>query len=272
MTLKLDELPGYSLGEHEINYSNREAILYALAVGATSEQLDLVYEEELRVLPCYAAALGLWAVEAAGELGAYDRKRSLHASQKVLMHKAMPRSGPIQSEGRVQAAWDKGRATLVEIEVVSDYFTLSYGIFLPGIGGWGGERGPSAAKTDDPVEMDWSSDYETDEDQATLYRLTGDLHPIHIDKAVANANGFDRPILHGLCSLGIAARALADAADAHPSTLVELESRLAAPVMPGDTITTRAGKAADGSLHFESFVQDTVVLQSGRAIFSEDLS
>ncbi|MGI9235050.1 MAG: MaoC/PaaZ C-terminal domain-containing protein [Woeseiaceae bacterium] len=266
--MQLQELSGQSLGEQVIEYDERDAILYALSVGATTNQLDLVYEKALRVLPCYAAALGLWAVEEAGELGAYDRKRSLHASQKIVMHSPMPRSGPIHSEGRITAVWDKGKATLVDIEVSSEVFTASYGIFLPGLGGWGGERGPSGATPDEGVAMHWSDSYTTNRDQATLYRLTGDRHPVHIDTDVAKANGFDRPILHGLCTLGIAARGLAAAADSHPTELRKLEARLAAPVMPGDTITTQAGKSSDGSLHFESAVGETPVLKSGVAVFA----
>lgn len=274
MTLSLNKLLGHSLGERMISYSDRDAILYALSVGATTDQLDLVYEDVIRVLPCYAAALGLWAVEATGSLGAYDRKRSLHASQKIVMHSPMPTEGPIRSEARVSAVWDKEKATLVDIEVASDIFTANYGIFLPGVGGWGGERGPAASKSqqqpaDEQVDLNWSKSFTTGKDQATLYRLTGDRHPIHIDQSVAVANGFDRPILHGLCSLGIAARVLAAAADSHPANLKELDSRLAAPVFPGDTISTRAGKAKDGSLRFESSVGDSVVLTAGSARFDD---
>jgi acyl dehydratase len=268
MTIKLKDLAGYSLGKHILEYDDRDVILYALSVGASSEDIDLVYEKALRTLPCYAAALGLWAVEAAGELGAYDRNRSLHASQNLLMHSPLPSSGPVTTEGRIEAVWDKGKATLIEILVSSDQFTASYGIFLPGLGGWGGERGPSTPALEDPVELSWSDTFATNRDQATLYRLTGDRHPIHIDAAVARANGFDRPILHGLCTLGIAAKALAAAAGSHPADLQSLESRLAAPVMPGDAITTRAGVAPDGSLHFESAVGETPVLKAGRALFA----
>lgn len=271
MTVQPKDLAGYSLGERVLNYTERDAILYALSVGAATQQLDLVYEEVLRVLPCYAAALGLWAVEAAGGLGAYDRNRSLHASQKIIMHAPMPKRGPFRSEGRIGAVWDKGKATLIDIEVVSDIFTVSYGIFLPGIGGWGGERGPSAPVSEEEVAMTWSESFVTHSDQATLYRLTGDRHPIHIDLDVAKANGFQRPILHGLCTLGIAARALADSVDTHPANLTELEARLAAPVMPGDTITTSSGSAADGSLHFETTVAENVVLKSGRAVFDRHM-
>ena len=104
-------------------------------------------------------------------------------------------------------------------------------------------------------------------DHPAWYRLTGDLHPIHIDVDVARANGFERPILHGLCTLGIAARELADAVDAHPTRLVELEARLAAPVMPGSTINIAAGKTASGRLGFEASVNGASVLKGGRALF-----
>ncbi|MGI9294350.1 MAG: MaoC/PaaZ C-terminal domain-containing protein [Pseudomonadales bacterium] len=267
--MELKDLTGFELGTQELVYTERDAILYALAVGAKTDQLDLVYERELRALPTYACALGLWAVEAAGELGAYDRTRSLHASQRLVMHAPMPPKGPIQSSGRVVNVWDKGKAAVVDIEVSADIFTASYAIFLPGLGGWGGERGPSAASADSQPEYDWKSIVETVEDQATLYRLTGDRHPIHIDSEVARANGFDRPILHGLCTLGIAAREIANAVDAHPANLREIEAKLAAPVMSGDTIEVCAAKTSQGQLRFEATVGETVVLKGGRALFGD---
>ena len=265
--MELKELIGYELGSRELAYYERDTILYAIAVGGTSERLDLVYERDLRALPGYACALGLWAVEAAGELGAYDRKRSLHASQKLIMHQPMPAKGPVQSSGRIIGVWDKGKASVVDIEVSSEIFTATYGIFLPGLGGWGGERGPSGSANAETPEYTWTGSYTSLPDHATLYRLTGDLHPIHIDMDVARANGFDRPILHGLCTLGIAAKKLAEAVDAHPAELRELEARLAAPVMPGDTIDIAAGKTADGGLNFEATVAGNAVLKAGRAKF-----
>ena len=267
MTMELQDLAGHSLGERVLNYNDRDAILYALAVGATSDSLDLVYEKSLRVLPCYAAAIGLWAVEAAGEFGAYDRNRSLHASQTLEMHADMPVGGSIRTEGRIEAVWDKGKAALLKIVVSSDVFTAGYGIFLPGLGGWGGERGPSSSGADDNIELQRSDSYTTDRDSATLYRLTGDRHPIHIDTEVAQANGFDRPILHGLCTLGIAARSIAAVADAHPCQLKSLQARLATPVMPSDTIETRSAVTSDGDVLFESSVGDTLALRAGRASF-----
>ena len=139
--MELKDLAGHDLGTRTIGYDARDAILYALAVGASSDETDLVYERDLRVLPSYACALGLWAVEEAGGLGAYDRNRSLHAAQSLELHAPMPRSGSFEARGRVAEAWDKGKAAIVTIVVECEIFTARYGIFLPGRGGWGGEPG-----------------------------------------------------------------------------------------------------------------------------------
>ncbi len=265
-TLTLAELAGTDLGSHAASYDDTAAILYALAVGASSTDLDLVYERDLRVLPTYACALGLWAVEAAGRLGAYDPTRSLHASQRLTVHGPLPAGGSIEMTGRIANVYDKGKAALVEIEVSSTVFSATYNIFLPGLGGFGGERGASAQAAD-PVEMVDETSVETSRDLAALYRLTGDRHPVHIDSDVARANGFERPILHGLCALGIAARVVARQVGAHPADLAELEVRLAAPVLPGDTLVVVSGQR-DGVVAFEARVGDTTVLSGGKARFS----
>ena len=265
--MHLKDLAGLDLGSHAVSYRAGDAILYALAVGAPAERLDLVYERDLRVLPTYACALGLWAVEKAGDLGAYDRKRSLHASQALRVHRPMPREGTIAMRGKVQSVWDKAKASIVNIAVETELFTATYTIFLPGVGNWGGMPGPppealAVAATGSP----WRSTFTTPPGLATLYRLTGDLHPIHIDPEVARANGFDRPILHGLCTLGIAARMLADAAGAHPCDLRTISARLSAPVMPGDEIAVSAHDTG-GELSFEAGARERTVLKDGRAKF-----
>jgi acyl dehydratase len=264
-TLSLADLAGTNLEEHAATYDDTAVILYALAVGAAPDDLDLVYERDLRTLPTYACALGLWAVEATGKLGAYDPQRSLHASQRLVMHKPLPASGTIVMTGRVANVYDKGKASIVEIEVTSEYFTATYDIFLPGLGGWGGDRGPSSVRTEPPAATH-SSDFETSPNLAALYRLTGDRHPIHIDPSVAAANGFDRPILHGLCTLGIAAREIAAQAGAHPADLQELDVRLSAPVLPGQTLTVTS-TLQDGQVTFEARSGETVVLSGGAATF-----
>jgi acyl dehydratase len=262
-TRSMADLSGTNLGTHTATYDDTAAILYALAVGASATDLDLVYERDLHTLPTYACALGLWAVEAAGRLGAYDPNRSLHASQRLVMHADLPSSGEVAMTGRIANVYDKGKASLVEIEVGSPYFDATYSIFLPGTGGWGGERG-SSTSAGEPVELTNSARFTTDPDGAALYRLTGDRHPVHIDSAVAEANGFARPILHGLCTVGIAARIVANQVGAHPARLRELDVRLAAPVLPGDTLEVRSGPS-NSEEHFDVRVGETTVLSNGRA-------
>lgn len=265
MTLSLADLAGTDLGTHTATYADTDVILYALSVGAAAKELDLVFERDLRTLPTYACALGLWAVEAAGDLAAYDRHLSLHASQRLVMHKPLPPAGSIAMTGRVANVYDKGKASIVEIEAASEYFTATYNIFLPGTGGWGGERGPSASNEERPAPAQ-GSEFQTTHNLAVLYRLTGDRHPIHVDPAVAAANGFERPILHGLCTLGIAVREIAAQNGIHPADLTDLDVRLSAPVLPGQKLRVTSA-VRDGRVYFDSTAGTTTVLAGGTATF-----
>ena len=119
--MKLKDLAGYDLGTRTVEFSADDAILYALAVGASASQLDLVYERYLRVLPTYACALGLWAVEAAGKLDAYDPTRSLHVGQSLSVHEPL-QPGPTPISGRVRSVHDKLHLTIVHIDVVASSF------------------------------------------------------------------------------------------------------------------------------------------------------
>lgn len=265
MSRQLSQLSGTDLGVHTSTHDASKAILYALAVGAAPSELDLVYERDLRVLPTFGCALGLWAVEAAGRLGAYDPRSSLHVAQKIQVHRPLPAAGSIQMHGRISNVYDKGKAALVEVEVASEFFTAIYTIFLPGLGGWGGDRGPSASAPAD-VAYTETTETATSPGLAALYRLTGDLHPVHIDPEVARANGFPRPILHGLCTLGISARIIAGQHGVHPAELRSLEARLTSPVLPGDPLTVVSGEQ-DGLIHFQTLSKGTVVLGNGQAAF-----
>jgi len=264
-TPSLADLRGRDLGTHAVEFDDRTVILYALAIGASVDELDLVYERDLRALPTLACALGLWAVEAAGRQGAYDPRRSLHARQQLTMHGRLPTAGPLAMTGRITNVYDKGKAALVEVEAAAESFTATYGIFLPGMGGWGGDRGPSSAP-ESKTEWGVTGSMTTPANLAVLYRLTGDRHPLHIDPVVAAEIGFDRPILHGLCTVGIAVRLAARACGADPTDLTALDVRLSAPVYPGDVVAVDA--AADGvDVDFRARVADSVVLAGGRASF-----
>ena len=263
------ELIGFDLGTKEVSWSERDAILYALACGAGAHELDLVYERDLRVLPGFVAALGLWAVEKCGDIGIYDRKKSLHVSQGIMMHAQMPRQASLQTTSRVVAVWDKSKATIVDIEVCSSVFTVTYSIFLPGVGGWGGTASPPPSPSRQAPVLNPIAQYQTSPEQAVLYRLTGDLHPVHVDTEVAKGYGFDRPILHGLCTLGIALRMLGSATGHHPYDLLEATARLSMPVLPGDLLTLRVA-TSDGGVAFDMMVQEKQVLKEGWAKFGKE--
>ncbi|MGD9734403.1 MAG: MaoC/PaaZ C-terminal domain-containing protein [Solirubrobacterales bacterium] len=266
----VEGLVGHSIGSSVAVYEERDAILYALALGAAAGNTDLVYERRLRVLPTYALALGLWAVEAVGALGAYDPVKTLHVGQRLAVHGELPRRGGIEMTAAVEAVWDKGSAALVEIAVASELFDAVYGIWVPGAGGFGGERGPSSRTSQETAAPDLRIELETAPEQAALYRLTGDLHPLHIDPEVAAAAGFPRPILHGLCALGACTLSLAAAAGADPVSLRQLSARFAAPVFPGQTLSIEAWREeGDGpALRFGATAGEDAVLSGGRLGFA----
>ncbi len=265
--MELRSLAGTDLGTKEVSYDEKDAILYALAVDAHASELDLVYERDLRVLPTFAITLGLWAIDAVSDLGVYDPATALHASQSFALRQPLPRAASFEITGRVDGVWDKGSAAIIDVAAGCEAFEATYSIFLRGLGGWGGERG-SAGRPAPPVGEAIRIEEATSGDQAALYRLTGDDHPVHVDPEVARANGFDRPILHGLCTLGFAARHVARAAGAHPTDLRQLSVRFAAPVYPGDSLATLAWPGRNGTARFETLVGNTTVLAAGSAAFS----
>ncbi len=267
--MELASLPGASLGRRSVRYGEDDAILYALAVGAKAEQLDLIFERQLRVLPTFALTLGLWVADAVGALGAFTPDAALHGAQALQIHKPLPPSAVLDVTGEVAAVWDKGRAAIVDVAAESEYFSATYSIFLPGQGGWGGPRGSSAQTNKDPVARpSWSARFTTSPEQAAWYRLTGDRHLIHIDPESARATGLPGVILHGLCTLGIAARETAAAAGAHPADLRSLRARFAAPVVPGAPLDLLGSPQPPGTVPFTASVGGTTVLTDGLAVYA----
>ncbi|MFE9972204.1 MaoC/PaaZ C-terminal domain-containing protein [Streptomyces hirsutus] len=265
---------GHDLGARTVSYTERDAILYALAVGAGADRLDLVYEERLRVLPTFALTLAQWAPDALGTLGAFDVTTAVHGSQRLVVKGPLEPSGELTMSARVAEVWDKGSAAVFDVEVSCDRFTATWSLFAPGGGGFGGDRGPSAPRRPDrPAEH--GPTVATHSRQAALYRLLGDRHAMHIDPRAAKAAGMSRPFLHGLCTLAAALLPLADTLGAHPADLVELQARFAAPVFPGDRLALRGwtdddDDAAGTGVRFEASAadDDRTVLSGGRARFA----
>ncbi|MEV0044018.1 MaoC/PaaZ C-terminal domain-containing protein [Nocardia rhamnosiphila] len=266
----LPELVGLDLGSRTISYSEREVILYALAVGTQADDIEHVYERNLRVLPTYALPLGLWVADAASAAGAFVPTEALHGAQSLVVHTALPTAGALEITGSVTAVRDTGRSALIDVTAACEQFTAVYTIILPGKGGFGGDRPARSdeAGPGEPVESTAATT--TLRQQAALYRLTGDRHAIHIDPRAAAAAGFEAPILHGLCTLGMAVRELGSMVGAPPDSLRELTARFVAPVVPGDTLrTTTKSWAQEGSTRvaFTTSVGGRPVLADGSALF-----
>jgi acyl dehydratase len=226
---------GRELGTRTVGWTERDVVLYALAVGASAEQLDLVFERDLRVLPTFGLTLAQWAPDVLGSGGAFEVGRAVHGSQSLEVHQPLPTAGELELTARVAQVWDKGAAGVFEVEVTCAAFTATWGIFAPGSGGFGGERGPGRVADPDTVAVARTS-VRTADNQAVLYRLLGDRHHIHVDPVAAAGIGQPRPILHGLATLATSVLAVAEAVGAHPADLSRLEGRFASVVFPGDEL------------------------------------
>ena len=253
---------GRPLGEREVSWDERDAILFALAVGARADQLDLVFERDLQVLPTFALTLAQWAPDVLGSAGAWDVGNALHGSQKLEVLDRMPAAGTTLMTARVGEVWDKGAAAVFEVVVECAFVRATWSIFAPGRGGFGGERGPgrAAAPEGDPVAtvaMDVAAN------AAALYRLTGDRHHIHIDPVAAERIGQPRPILHGLATLSGAVLAVAEAQGASPADLTLLEGRFSSTVFPGESLTVPVW--ADGSFRVDT--ERGAAIDGARALF-----
>ncbi len=257
---------GRQLGERTVAYDERDAILYALAVGAGTDRLDLVFEDQLRVLPTFALTLAQWAPDTLGSAGAFDTSTAVHGAQRLEVLVPLPRSGELDLNARVERVWDKGAAAIFDVVVECDHFRATWAIFAPGCGGFGGERGEPAPALPEG-EPTASLTVTTAANQAALYRLLGDHHHMHIDPAAAQAAGQPRPFLHGLATLASITLTLADEVGAHPADLTRLEGRFAAPVFPGDDLAVTAWTQGR-TVRFEAGADGRPAVRGGTVAFA----
>ncbi len=269
---------GWKSEPRPVTWDSTRAILYALGVGAGTvpglDELAFVTENTAgvaqRVLPTFPVVLGqgLFRVP----YGEVDLSKLVHAEQSVELLGEITPSGRGQYQARVTGIYDKGSGALIRTEGLlsaadgSPLARLSGGSFIRGEGGFGGDRGPSSDWTAPARPPDVVIEQQTVPWQALLYRLSGDRNPLHSDPAFATAGGFPRPILHGLCTYGIAGRALLHgAAGGDPARLRTMSARFSAPVLPGDRLSTSIWRAEDDVLFMTSNEAGTPVLTHGRA-------
>jgi len=283
MPIDYQRLKAWPFPELEHRYEAKDTILYALGIGLGADpvdphQLRFVYEDGLKALPTMAAVLaypGFWAKNP--ETG-IDWKKVLHGEMGFVIAKPLPPSGTVLGRTVIEEIVDKGAgkgALLYSRRDVRDKETgallasLSSTSVLRGDGGFGGPSGPTRAVHPLPERApDLVCDLPTLPQAALIYRLSGDYNPLHADPEVAKAGGFPRPILHGLCTFGVAGHALLRTLCGYdPARLKRMEVRFSAPVYPGETIRTEIWREGAGRAGFRCRIveRDVVAINNGLA-------
>ncbi|HEX7166782.1 MAG TPA: MaoC/PaaZ C-terminal domain-containing protein [Acidimicrobiales bacterium] len=268
----------------ERSWTSKDALLYALGVGAgvqdpTGFELEFTTENSSgvnqRALPTIGVVLGGLGA-GMRNVGTFNPAFLVDGGRTIEIHKEIPVEGTLKTRGRVTGVYDKGSGAVIATESESVdakteelLFTLKANVFIRGEGGFGGDRGPSE-KIEFPTSApDHEVTYQTREDQALLYRLSGDRNPLHSDPEFAKLAGFPKPILHGLCTYGFTGRALLHAlCGSDPANFKRMEGRFSKPVFPGEALTVRMWVDGDNALFQTVNPNGDVVLDQGRFAFS----
>jgi 3-hydroxyacyl-CoA dehydrogenase/3a,7a,12a-trihydroxy-5b-cholest-24-enoyl-CoA hydratase len=294
--IDVDEALGSKYPDYTSSYDEGDLALYALGVGAATDPNDegglrLVYEGHgggMKALPTFAVIPGTNAILGFAKEGItapglnYGLDRLLHGEQYIELTRPLPLKATLTTKGTVKDIWDKGKGALVvtaldsfdedgDLLIKSEMTT-----FIRGAGGWGGDRGPAADVNVPPSrDPDVVVEDSIPENQALLYRLSGDWNPLHVDPGMAKAFGFERPILHGLCTFGYAGRRVLErfAPEGNPDFFKSIKVRFTANVYPGDTLITEMWKESDQRIVFRCKVKerDSVVISNAAIELFEEL-
>ena len=274
------EAVGTSGGPSSRSWTSKDALLYAVGVGAGTNELQFTTENTQdvaqRVLPTFAVIIGGGGVPMQA-VGSFNPTLMVHGEQGIELLDEIPPQGEIESTGKIAAIWDKGSAAVLEFESQSvnkatgkPLFNTRSVLFCRGEGGWGGERGPSERIDFPDAEPTHQATYATRADQALTYRLSGDRNPLHSDPSFAALGGFDKPILHGLCTYGFTGRALLhELCGGNPGRFRAMNARFSKPVIPGDVLTVSMWADGGEALFRTTNQAGDVVIDQGRCRYAD---
>ena len=280
MTINYDEIMNLTSENVEISYSDKDSILYSLGIGLGNDPMNLnelkyVYENSQSVLPSMATNFQYHSPLLLKTN--INFIMVVHGEQRLSITNALPVSGDFIANAKVIGCYDKGpaRGAIIEVETTvknkknnEEICKLVSTTFARGDGGFGGPDSPKKEIFIPDGEPDYVSEVSTKPDQALIFRLSGDYNPLHSDPNFAKAAGFEKPILHGMCTYGIACRSLVDEiCENDASKIKRFDCRFSSPVYPGETIITEMWKK-DKMIYFNSKVKerDKLVLKNGVSV------
>ena len=255
MALNMESI-GKKIGPQTRDYTWNDVVLYAMGVGAGFSDLEYCYEKDLKVLPSFsiAAIADIDFISAIANAAQLNLAGILHGEQELIFHNPIPPEGTLTTQGAITHIYDKGdKGALIVAEFDTFHsngqklFTNIATIFSRLDGGFGGPSAP----TEDFVFPDQDPDISVDgfpsENQPLLYRLSGDVFQLHVDPGFAKAAGFEKPIMHGLCTHGYACRALISSLiPGAPEQARKMNCRFAKPLYPGEPVETQIWKTEEG--------------------------
>jgi acyl dehydratase len=250
MPIDPNKARGARLADGESSYDRDKVILYHLGLGAgvpptSPSELEYTYEKNLKVLPSFAVIPAFGSMGGIGSIPGlkFNFAMLLHGEQEVILHRPLPVEAKLKTSAHVPEIYDKGKAALVILEAQArdaatgqPLFTNRFSLFIRGEGGFGGDSGPKVGNAAPERAPDGVVERKTLPQQALIYRLSGDKNPLHADPEFAKIGGFDKPIIHGLCSYGIACKAIVDEVlGGDVAQVARYQARFAGVAFPGET-------------------------------------
>jgi len=275
-------IKNWSFPEVVQDYTEKDTILYALGIGFGQEatnpdHLKYVYEQDLQAFPTMSVVLGYPGFWMKDPKAGINWVKLVHGEQRLAIHRPIPAKGRVIGRSRISHVIDKGAdkgALVITERTLSDadgnaLVTIAQTTFCRGDGGLSqSDESPAALVATPDTAPDMTCSLPILEQAALIYRLCADDNPLHADPAVAAKAGYPRPILHGLCTYGVAARAIVQTACGNDaSKLTSLNTRFSSPVYPGETLIVEMWKDGNKGVHFRAKVaeRDIVVLSHGYA-------
>ncbi len=274
MALNLDAI-GKKIGPKTRDYTWRDVVLYALGVGAGFDDLDYCYEDRLKVIPTFSIGAVFDFLAEAAITSEANLAGVLHGEQEIIFHRPIPKEGTLTTEGAITHIYDKGegKGALVVAEADTLHsngekiFTNIFTLFSRLDGGFGGPATPPAEFTFPDRDPDFEKLEKPSVDQPLLYRLSGDVFALHVNPDFARASGFEKPIMHGLCTFGFACRALvAHLFPGEPEQMTRIKVRFSKTLYPGVPLKTQIWKTGEGEAVFRVLNTDNgeVVIDRGQ--------